>query len=562
MTETIPEVSRLLRQPKGQTIIEFVMTLPVILVLLFGIIEFGRIFQAWIGVQNASRVAARYASTGQFESAYGDLILPQSLEQGAEDSFSIVPCDNNTVGGGLAPYYYDRDQEYAVLAPANAGGAGENTERLFTMMWGKNCVPLAETQDGRQSASADQQLRTDLLRIPSIYAAASEAAGGLAVRPIPVDNIISPTYVHDPNNDVAIEVEANLAEQRLWYFFSSTWHPKYPQFMLPTARNDLDIIAPQPVVNVETMTHTEAGLPSANPDQVVGPGLLNGYFSVMVCSSRAAGPGYENQVEETQKRISTEGRYVTVFSATEFEPEDYGNAPAGASTEDVARAAVDRANAEALHNLLNEGGTLYNRFTDMPGCFLNIERQPGDQWTRWLDAGGPGDRVDVAVSFYHPLITPLGLAEFIPIHGRRSARVEAFRSANAPVGEANSAEGGGGLLPVVTPFPTEPPPPTDVTPPTEPPPPTQTPTASPVPEELMFDCDLIEFVSIDLNAVDEENQKISFQPDSVTFLIRNRNNTPAILRSVDFRWTRPNYDPNDPDSDPVPGYGTFHIDRF
>ena len=83
------------QQRKGQTLIEFAITLPVLLVLIFGIIEFGRIFQAWISIQNAAREAARYASTGAYLEEFDPFIDPNSLRNGNDDADSIVPC----VGG-------------------------------------------------------------------------------------------------------------------------------------------------------------------------------------------------------------------------------------------------------------------------------------------------------------------------------------------------------------------------------------------------------------------------------------------------------------------------------
>jgi Flp pilus assembly protein TadG len=47
--------------------VEFALTLPILLMLMFGVIEFARIFQAWITLQNAARAAARYAVTGQWD---------------------------------------------------------------------------------------------------------------------------------------------------------------------------------------------------------------------------------------------------------------------------------------------------------------------------------------------------------------------------------------------------------------------------------------------------------------------------------------------------------------
>jgi Flp pilus assembly protein TadG len=47
---------------KGQALVEIALVLPILLMLVFGIIEFGRILNAYIMVSNASREAARYYS--------------------------------------------------------------------------------------------------------------------------------------------------------------------------------------------------------------------------------------------------------------------------------------------------------------------------------------------------------------------------------------------------------------------------------------------------------------------------------------------------------------------
>lgn len=55
---------------KGQTLVEMALILPVLLLLIFGIIEFGRIFNAYLIVSNASREGAREAAVG---STYDDI---------------------------------------------------------------------------------------------------------------------------------------------------------------------------------------------------------------------------------------------------------------------------------------------------------------------------------------------------------------------------------------------------------------------------------------------------------------------------------------------------------
>lgn len=46
---------------KAQSLVEFAITLPLVALLLFAIIQYGLIFGAHISLRNASAVAARYA---------------------------------------------------------------------------------------------------------------------------------------------------------------------------------------------------------------------------------------------------------------------------------------------------------------------------------------------------------------------------------------------------------------------------------------------------------------------------------------------------------------------
>jgi hypothetical protein len=65
----------------GQALVEFALALPVLLLLLFGVIEFGRLLQAWLTVQNAARFGLRFAVTGEFYPLYcGDAATALDLE--------------------------------------------------------------------------------------------------------------------------------------------------------------------------------------------------------------------------------------------------------------------------------------------------------------------------------------------------------------------------------------------------------------------------------------------------------------------------------------------------
>ncbi len=65
---------------RGQAIVEFVIALPILLFILFGLIEFARLTFAWMAVQNAARFGIRYAVTGEFNDIY---CVPAGAQLGA-----------------------------------------------------------------------------------------------------------------------------------------------------------------------------------------------------------------------------------------------------------------------------------------------------------------------------------------------------------------------------------------------------------------------------------------------------------------------------------------------
>ncbi|MGQ0602637.1 MAG: TadE/TadG family type IV pilus assembly protein, partial [Anaerolineales bacterium] len=65
-------IRRTTKRSLGQGLVEFALVLPVLLLLIFGIIEFARLFAAWLAIQNAARFGVRYAVTGRFDPQYCD----------------------------------------------------------------------------------------------------------------------------------------------------------------------------------------------------------------------------------------------------------------------------------------------------------------------------------------------------------------------------------------------------------------------------------------------------------------------------------------------------------
>jgi hypothetical protein len=57
---------------QGQGAVEFALVLPVLLLVIFVIIELARLLHAWLAIENGARFGVRYAVTGEFDPAYFD----------------------------------------------------------------------------------------------------------------------------------------------------------------------------------------------------------------------------------------------------------------------------------------------------------------------------------------------------------------------------------------------------------------------------------------------------------------------------------------------------------
>ncbi len=181
--ETLQDTAR----NKGQTLAEFAITLPILLLLLFGIVEFGRMFQSWVTLQNAARAAARYAVTGRYDEAKYSLdFVPCTVNVDTltatelqlplytPDNFNVADFENAVGSAAFAQRYtYSGDTLY-IKVPVFADNGAPNNEYLYRTWYGvKDCFPDDDTL----------QMRKDILRLPSIYDVARVGATGLSLEP-------------------------------------------------------------------------------------------------------------------------------------------------------------------------------------------------------------------------------------------------------------------------------------------------------------------------------------------------------------------------------------------
>lgn len=99
---TQPPPARRLR-PHGQSLVEFALLLPLIILILFGATDLGRAFQAYIAVTNASREGARQGAIDRLDQTA--MIAAAQQEAGffhkdkdgndISDVVVTITCDND-----------------------------------------------------------------------------------------------------------------------------------------------------------------------------------------------------------------------------------------------------------------------------------------------------------------------------------------------------------------------------------------------------------------------------------------------------------------------------------
>jgi hypothetical protein len=110
---------RRLRSSRGQALVEMVILLPVFLLLVFGMIEFGRVFNYWIDLTHLANEGARYASVNRWP--------------GCPSNYDVDACSPDST---LQPY---------LVARANTGELSSSIDDPGAV---KICYPLGTANVG------------------------------------------------------------------------------------------------------------------------------------------------------------------------------------------------------------------------------------------------------------------------------------------------------------------------------------------------------------------------------------------------------------------------------
>jgi PKD repeat protein len=105
-----------LRRPTGQSLVEFTLILPVLLLLLMGGIDFGRVFLGWVSLNNTARIAANYAAANALSVSAGNATALATYNRLVQDDAKATNC---TPDDPIVPPTYDPDTaigSYAVVS--------------------------------------------------------------------------------------------------------------------------------------------------------------------------------------------------------------------------------------------------------------------------------------------------------------------------------------------------------------------------------------------------------------------------------------------------------------
>ncbi len=95
-----PAASAGRRRFRGQGLVEFALILPVMLLLLFVIIELARVLHAWLAIENGARFGVRYAVTGEFDDTYCGGFPGGVCDERPEEDAARIPSIKDVARAG------------------------------------------------------------------------------------------------------------------------------------------------------------------------------------------------------------------------------------------------------------------------------------------------------------------------------------------------------------------------------------------------------------------------------------------------------------------------------
>jgi len=110
---------------RGQALVEFAIIAPLLLLLIFGIVDLSRLYHAWVTVEGAAREGARYGVTGRTDCAISSSDRLACIQyQAAQRAKKLTNSSSNLT-------VFVRSWDYPTYAdPPTEGSAGSQCDAL------------------------------------------------------------------------------------------------------------------------------------------------------------------------------------------------------------------------------------------------------------------------------------------------------------------------------------------------------------------------------------------------------------------------------------------------
>ena len=102
---------------RGQALVEFAMVLPLMLLMLFALVDFGRAFYSWLLITNAAREGARVGAT---QSPLTDIEARVYSSASSLDAADITITTTNVQGSRGETVQVDIDYSFSFVTPISS----------------------------------------------------------------------------------------------------------------------------------------------------------------------------------------------------------------------------------------------------------------------------------------------------------------------------------------------------------------------------------------------------------------------------------------------------------
>jgi Flp pilus assembly protein TadG len=122
------------KKERGQSMVEFVLVVPIFLVLIFGIVDFGMGIHAWLTITSSSREGARI---GSVSASAAEIEAKVRSTSSSLDQSQLTVVTTNAQGASGESVVVDVDYHYDFITPLSSildlvGGSAVGTSLDFS----------------------------------------------------------------------------------------------------------------------------------------------------------------------------------------------------------------------------------------------------------------------------------------------------------------------------------------------------------------------------------------------------------------------------------------------